>query len=75
MISEIRAFLKFAGPNFFSLTEGICGTRSELMVERSCTVTHIYSLTIERELNEVCAVSKSFFLSSYADTLKTQTHI
>ena len=47
MISEIHAFLKFAGPNFFSFTEGICGTRSELMmVERSCTVTRIYSLTI-----------------------------
>ena len=46
------------------------------MEEMSCTVTHIYSLTIQRELNEICAVSKIFSLSSYADTLKnTDAHI
>ena len=38
--------------------------------------THIYSLMIQRELDEICAVSKIFSFSSYADTLKnTDAHI
>ena len=75
MISEIHAFLKFAGPNFFSFTEGICGTRFELIVERSCTVTRIYSLTIQRELDKICAVSIffSFFICRHAKN--TDAHI